>query len=119
ETVCDGFDHGAESLVGVGFAEVGEVAGEDDGVDGEAALGELGEGLVEVAVGVDGTVEGAFSAEEVGVADVGDDVAGCGVLAEVHHATQPRLWSYASPSLRPAQRRLPRVRVARARIARR
>jgi hypothetical protein len=47
---------------------------------------ELGEGALDMGVGVDGVVEGAPASEQVGVADVRDRVDRRSVLSELHHA---------------------------------
>ena len=74
-----------ESFVGVGFAEIGEIAGDDDRLGMHAGALELREGARDGGIGVDGAVERPGPAEEVGVADVRDDVnRGC-VLPELDH----------------------------------
>ena len=80
-----GIELGFESLVGVRFGEVGEVAGDHDRARLRAGAFELLERDREVAVGVDSAVERTPPAEEMGVGDVGDDVRRRCVLPELDH----------------------------------
>jgi hypothetical protein len=45
----------------------------------------LSEGEKQIGVRRDGAMQGAIPAQEVRVADVGDDVSGCRVLSELGH----------------------------------
>ena len=85
ESLGDGFDGGAQAEVGVWFAEVGEVAGEDERVGVDGARLEAAECVGEALLDGHGAVELAAVGEEVRVGDVHDDVPCWRVLPQLRH----------------------------------
>ena len=94
-----GLDEGFETLVRVRLTQVGKVAREDEGLRMDVRLLELMERLLEVRELLDESVELAPFREQMGVADVSDDVRGCGVLAELDHASRLLARHAAPPPL--------------------
>ena len=81
--VDERLDRRTHSTVGVGLAEVGHVAGHDDGVEGVAEAGELRHHLAQRPDRVRDPSEGRSPAQQMGVADVRDHPVRCRVPAEL------------------------------------
>ncbi|MDQ1121641.1 hypothetical protein QE412_000214 [Microbacterium trichothecenolyticum] len=77
-------DERAHAVVGVGFAEVGEVAGEDQGVGTHAGRVDGLDRSGQVRLGVDAVVERSTSRPKVGVAQVQQHMLGARVLGVTH-----------------------------------
>ena len=80
-----GLDHRAQLGVGLRLAAVGQVAGEHDRLRRRVDPAQPVERQLQVLDGVDHVVLQLPARQQVGVADVGDDVAGMRVLTERLH----------------------------------
>jgi uncharacterized protein YdeI (YjbR/CyaY-like superfamily) len=85
------FDNSAEPGVGIRFAQIGEITGENNGLRAHIRLLELRESSLEVLFGRDGAKKLGSLFEKVRVADVRDCVGGRRMLAELSHATRLEL----------------------------
>ena len=86
------------AAVGLGLAEVGEVAGEHERVRRRIDPGQPVERGGEAGDGVDRAVLPGLAGQQVGVADVGDDVGRWGELAVLDHSESVRRAGHASRS---------------------
>ena len=86
----DRLDEVAQRPVGLGLAEVREVAGEDQRLRWRVDPHQPVQRRAEVPDGVDGAVLSRVVREQMGVADVGDHVGGWRDLAELDHDASVR-----------------------------
>ena len=91
----DGLDHAAEAVVGVRFTAIGEVARDDYRLGAAPRALQLGEQFAQVRFGIDASVEASTAAQEVGVAQVEEEVVRARVLGRtrvhVGHPSGPNL----------------------------
>ena len=93
-----GLDHRAQQPVRVGLAEVGEVAGQHQCLRGRIHPGQPVEGGGEPSGRVDRVVLPGLPGEQVGVADVGEDVGRGSELAVLDHSERVRRSAHSSRS---------------------
>ena len=116
------FDAVPQPLVGVDLADVRQVAGEHQRVRSAAGSDQPIEGAIEVGPAVHRAVELAAAAEQMGVAQMRQDVGGRRVLAQHRVGGTGRLAGLVHPASlrrRDAQRQPGRLRIRRCRAARR